>query len=104
MNNKEISKYWLNHIKAQKASKLSKTEYSRQNNLAVHQYLYWCLKKEKLDQANKKAKPNFLPITVAGDIQTEQLYCTIEYPQGIRLQVQSKDVLEMLPKLLRKKV
>ena len=87
---KGISRYWLDHIAAQKASGLSKTKYSRQNDLSVHKYLYWCLKKEKQDRSKNKAEPSFVPVAVSDNDRPIQHYCTIEYPQGIRLHVQSK--------------
>jgi len=86
---------WREHIKTQRSSGLSKAEYCRQSGLKCHQFLYW----EKR-QIRDAVRTGLIPITVSSHSQLPQTYCTIEYAHGIRLNIQSKEVLGMLPQLL----
>lgn len=92
INTKE---YWQGHIQAQEVSGLSKAEYCRQNKIRVNRFLYWY---HKLKAASTG---EMIPVKVqASEINNGQSYGTLEYPNGIRLKIESKELLMLLPRLV----
>ncbi|MCP3908351.1 MAG: hypothetical protein GY712_10095 [Oceanicoccus sp.] len=100
---------WQLHVEAFNKSGLSKREYVETHQLIYHQFLYWSQK------LNKAAPEAFVPVTVTPPAVSTKLkpkpvtkpmittsLGVLEFPNGIRLIIQSHELLAQLPTLLSK--
>lgn len=102
MENQELAKQWEDIIKKYESTGLSKAEYCRQNRIIYHRYMYW---QKRIREENKSG---FLPIRVSSSTQITQIeqsihdsnHGIIKYPSGLILQIRSKELLKMVPKLV----
>ena len=95
MDKQQNIDYWLQQIDNKKKSQLSQAEYCRRVGLTENRFSYW---RRKL-QANQLAQ-KLIPITMTNTTVRSSSYCTIEYPHGVKLRVEDKELLSMLPQLL----
>ena len=108
MNNRSLG-WWRMHVDQQRASGLSSVKYCEEHGLTFNQFRYrqrLLMKKcsdGKINARSSTSSSPLIPISISHDVHQKnqpQLYCTIEYAHGVRLQVQSAAVLAMLPQLL----
>lgn len=102
MENQNLAKKWKQIIESCEISSLSKAEYCRQHQLAYHQYMYW-QKQIQLEAATKCIPirvSQLTHITEFGQESQNNDYGIIEYPSGVKLRIQSNELLHMLPQLL----
>ena len=95
MNKQQNSDYWLQQFESQKKSQLSQAEYCRRVGHTENQFSYWRRKLEGKSIAQK-----LIPVTMTNPAVRNSSYCTIEYPHGVKLRVEDKELLNMLPQLL----
>ena len=88
--------FWHNHIEQFRASGLSQQAYSDQNNLKVHQLVYW--RRKFLESQPVKSSGGFVAIPLAGR-QSEGLCLSL--PNGIKVSGFStiNDVAQLLKAL-----
>ena len=72
--------FWQNHIEQFRAWGLSQQAYSDQNNLKVHQLVYW--RRKFLENQPVKSSSGFVAIPLVGH-QSEGLYLSL--PSGIKV-------------------
>ncbi|MBC8555594.1 MAG: hypothetical protein H8D23_38770 [Candidatus Brocadiales bacterium] len=95
MDEQQNIDYWLQQIESQKKSKLSLAEYCRRQGITENRFAYW---RRKLQGTAVSQK--LIPITITSPVVRNSSYCTIEYPHGVKLRVEDKELLNMLPQLL----
>jgi len=95
MDKQQNIDYWLQQIESQKKSQLSQAEYCRRVGLTENRFSYWRRKLQDNQLAQK-----LIPITMTNPPARNSSYCTIEYPHGVKLRVEDKELLNMLPQLL----
>ena len=100
MDDKEKG-YWEEHQKEWVASGLSKAAYCRKVSVNYDRFRHGI---KKAFQTERKSTTKLIPIQVTNKAEKIKEYCIIEYSQGIRIQIQSQEALQMLPKLIRIKI
>jgi len=85
---------WQAHIDACNNSGQSKQAYAEQHNLVYHRFLYWGRK------LNKKKPDEFIAVRVKPAVNVVGALGVLEFPNGVRLVIQSPDLLTLLPSLL----
>ena len=95
MDEQQNIDYWVQQIESQKKSKLSLAEYCRRQGITENRFSYW---RRKLQ--GKSVPQKLIPVTMTNAVARSSSYCTIEYPHGVKLRVEDKELLNMLPQLL----
>ncbi len=92
--NKEV---WYQHFTAYKKSQCSKVDYSNQNDLVYHQFIYWCRKFEEasvLPPCDDNLQ--FVPVKIKSDTSSSKILCTLEFNSGKHLLIHDISVVETL--------
>jgi hypothetical protein len=88
---------WHHHFTTCKQVGCSKVDYSNQNNLVYHQFIYWCRKfEEKNVLPAQDDNFQFVPITIKSDKSSSKILCTLEFNDGKRLLIHDMLVVETL--------
>lgn len=96
MNTSKLGVVWQQRLADQQASGLNKTAYCRQHKLDYDQFQYR-YRQSKLSPTTKE----LIPVSVSSvEPPTPQAHCVVEYAHGVRLHIQSKEALALLPQLL----
>ena len=89
---------WAKYVADQADSQLSMSDYCKQHGVNPKRLYFWRHKLQTRIQA-----PALIPVTVTGNSQVTSLYCTVEYPHGVRLRIESQEALALLPQLLKER-
>jgi hypothetical protein len=87
------TQYWLAHIDAWRGSGLSQTQYCKQQDIKLHNFVYW----------RKRLRPSAEPSTKLlkiGGVSTSSRV-VLSLPLGIRMEVSASDLSSVLPAVLR---
>lgn len=84
------SAFWQNHVDVFNAMDITKREYSQQNNLGYHRFLYW---------HQKLSRTQLLPVKISSSGPIVSL-CTVETPRGYRVMVHEASALTKILSLL----
>ena len=88
-------KQWESHAKACLDSEQNKSSYAKAHKLTYHRLLYWTRK------LNKQQECDFLPVKIKHTAPSSMgALGVVEFPNGIRLIIQSPELLSHLPTLL----
>ena len=101
--------FWITHVDAFQASKLSMSEYGKKHNLVNSQFSYWYYKLKK-EINNKNPVPNqshFIPIKMIEHIDktshhqsAPEIIGTVEFDGSKRLHLYTECAMENVIKLL----
>jgi hypothetical protein len=87
---------WESHVEAQEKSGLRQAEYCLKFHLNLCTFKYWSGKTKK----SGSSVPKLIPIKLSPHAEVERTYCTIEYAHGVRIKIQSHEMLGMIRGLL----
>ncbi|WP_299587473.1 hypothetical protein [uncultured Microbulbifer sp.] len=89
---------WQTHIRAFEKSSQSKRAYSRKHNLNYSQFLYWYRKLS--EQTSVSDTPDFVPVAIKSPVATTGNLGILEFPNGIKLVINSPVLLAQIPGLM----
>ncbi len=110
---KTSRKAWRQHLVNFSNSGLSGAEYCRQNNLDYPQFLYWRVKYSQVANASEHTalavmpSNDFVPVNIPVSAEKPEvsdvshILCSVEFFQGHRLVIHSRECLKSLPEILR---
>ncbi len=78
-------------LKPAKKSGQTKRAYAKQHNLVYSRLVYWCGK------LNRKLSDEFIAVNVRPQVKATDPLGVLEFPNGVRLVIQSPDLLALLP-------
>ena len=91
-SNEDIA-YWQSHIKLVDQSNLSRAEYCRQHSVNYDRFNYW------YQRLTKQSSNKLLPVEVIPS-NSMMPQCTLEFANGMRLQIHNQEALTHLLKLI----
>ncbi len=89
----DLGQYWLEQIKLQQESGLSRASYCRKHNLVCSRFLYW---EKKL----KQTATTLLPVTLNPGIVKSDALCTLAFKNGSELKIHDSAALATLISIL----
>jgi hypothetical protein len=98
--NQENEAYWDRHIKAQRASGISRAAYCRINHVHYDRLTYWFKNNKKAYQTNASVIPIRLKPEVRHESNTDgtKVLCTLIFKNGVTISIHDKDALCLLIK------
>lgn len=90
---------WHKHYQQYKQSGLSKTVYSQQHNLVLHQFMYWSRKfDDAAIQQNIKTENTFLPVKIKPTLDSNagNVLCSLELSENKRLLIHDLSALRFI--------
>jgi len=80
--------FWKEHIEQHRQSKLTRSEYCRQNGLKLHQFIYW-KKRFARKQSRENGGVSFVALNVASAIKPVATKNTLNVftPNGYRIEL-----------------
>src|ERR1700737_118476 len=100
---KDNTAYWYEHFKKFQQSNLSKTNYSKQHHLVIHQFMYWSRKFEvTLANQDKPSDNDFVAVKMQPElrVQPNNVLCTLEIGSYGRLLIHDVSALKSILMLL----
>ena len=88
----EKAQFWQQHFAAWQTSGLSQAEYCKRHSLKVSNFAYWRTR-------SKKRQRKLMPLSLAPVSVSDRL--VLDLPQGIRLELPTQALGEVLPTVLR---
>ncbi len=94
---------WFNHIKQWKTSGQSQSHYCRDNQLKLHQFIYW----KQVFNPKQKVKPNmptesgFVAVQLASAQRSPSSSMVIQLPNGIRIEHAQSNDLALIHEITR---
>ena len=92
--------HWQHHITTWQRSKQSKQSYCQDHGLSYSRFLYWSNKRKKPQLEPALPDADMLPVTVTDTEPVLDCLGVLEFPNGIKLHIHSKELLSSLPTLL----
>jgi hypothetical protein len=89
---KKDHNFWNPHIESCDKAGISGSQYCRENNLPISQFLYWRSK-------CRKQHNDFIGVKISKKNGAECL-CSLELPGGYKLLIYNTECLRMLPQIL----
>lgn len=90
----ENEEFWRNHHQMQKASGLTRSDYSRQHGLNYDRFGYW-IKKQSLNK-NHSAELISIKVKASNSPAMQSTLCTLNLSSGHHLQIHDISVLSII--------
>ncbi|MFA0814010.1 IS66 family insertion sequence element accessory protein TnpA [Microbulbifer epialgicus] len=89
---------WQSHVRTYEKSSQSKRAYTRKHNLNYSQFPYWYRK--LTEQTPASDIPNFVLVDIMSPVATTGNLGILEFPNGIKLVINSPVLLAQIPGLM----
>ncbi len=98
MTQEEKQAYWAAHIEGWQQSELTQPDYCQQQNISYVQFGYWRTRLNRNMRSEVQSDPKLIPVNITTPLSsTVSLYL----PEGIRLDVPSHSLVDILPVIYR---